>query len=359
MKQNNEKVMVGIDVSKDKLDIWLNPINAHQVIKNTPREIGNWIKKMQEQHEHFEVILEPTGGYENQLLKLLFSHHIKTFYVHPNRLHHYSKSLGSDAKTDKLAACLLAQFALDKDSQLTALTEKHLDNKVFSELSSRLNQLKKMLHQETCRTEHDFFSKEMKRSNKRVIKSLRTELERVQNIIDDMLVADQEKSEQLDLLKTFKGVGPVTAQTLVVDLPELGALNRKQISRLIGVAPLNRDSGKKSGHRYIHGGRGHVRKVLYMAALVAIRYNPEMREHFQKLSVQGKPFKVAIVAVMRKMICILNAMSKHKVAWQDNYRSHSVPPQAERLRRTYPRPKHALERDLETTLMPAAKQTAP
>ena len=320
MKDNNEKVMVGIDVSKDKLDIWLNPMNTHQVIKNSPREIGNWIKKMQGQHEHFDVILEPTGGYENQLLKLLFSHRINTFYVHPNRLHHYSKSLGTHAKTDKLAACLLAQFALDKDAQLTTLTKKHLDNKVFAELSRRLNQLKKMLHQETCRIEHDFFSKEMKRSNKRVIKSLRTELEKVQAMIDDMLAADKEKSEQLALLKTFKGVGPVTAQTLVVDLPELGQLNRKQISRLIGVAPINRDSGKKASHRYIQGGRGHIRKILYMAALVAVRYNPEMKAYFQCLIEKGKPFKVALVAVMRKIICILNAMIKHKIAWQDNYR---------------------------------------
>ena len=316
MNEKNKKIIIGIDVSKDKLDIWLHPENNHTVISNNARSIGGWLKSFKDCLKEIEVSLEPTGGYENELVRQLVKQEISCYYVHPNRLHHFAKAQGSQAKTDKIASQLLALFITEHRDKLSPITKKLLQNKPLNELSSRRKQIKDMIHVEKCRRDHSFAAQGLKRSIDRMIKSLENELKALEKMIDNLLKEDQEKSDQLKLLTTFKGVGRVTAQTLLIDLPELGQLKNTQISRLVGVAPLNRDSGKKNGHRFIQGGRGHVRRVLYMAAMVAVRFNPSMKQLFDRLRAQGKEFKVALVAVMRKMICILNAMMRDNKPWR-------------------------------------------
>ena len=173
-----------------------------------------------------------------------------------------------------------------------------------------------MLQAERNRISHIFFNKEILRSHKRCIKYLEKEIAALDKIIDLEIAKHEDLKNKKQLLETFKGVGNVTSQALLLDVPELGTLSREAIAKLIGVAPLNNDSGKKNGTRHIRGGRGHVRRILYMSALVAIRFNKEIKHIFDKLMARGKLFKVAIVAVMRKMLCMLNSMAKKNITWQ-------------------------------------------
>lgn len=316
MNHCEEKVIIGIDVSKDKLDIWNQQTERHEIIPNHPRSIGQWLKKHTAKGKQLCVGLEPTGGYEKEVIRQLIKQGVSTFSIHPNQLHHFAQGLGQGAKTDKLASQTLAAFVEARGDHLRPVNEGYEGNQAITELSSRRQQLKAMIHQEECRLGHQFFSKEVKRSLERMVKMLKNELKNLNDQMDKSLAASEEKSEKINLLQTFKGVGKVVSQVLVADVPELGQLTRSEISRLIGVAPMNRDSGKKAGHRYIQGGRGPVRKVLYMAALVAVRFNPVMKNYFDGLRSRGKEYKVALVAVMRKIICTLNAMLRDGKAWQ-------------------------------------------
>ena len=265
-----------------------------------------------------QVLLEPTGGYENKLIKKLLDYGIQTYMVHPNRLIYFAKSRGLEAKTDKLASKQLALYL--HEQPIETMAQVGADFKMIKrlqELSSRRKQLKEILRGENSRLGYDFFDKNTARSLKRMIKSLEQEILKLDALIEEEFKQQAELTTKAKLLNSFKGVGRITAQTLILDVPELGTLSREAVAKMIGLAPLNRDSGKKSGTRHIHGGRGDVRKVLYMAAMVAIRHNAQMRRIFDRLMSRGKVFKVAIVAVMRKMICILNSMIKRNITWQE------------------------------------------
>jgi transposase len=271
MSQNARKSIFGIDVSKEKLDIWNLETQKHHIIANSPRSIGQWLKKVREEERSFSVGLEPTGGYEKEVTRQCLKQKGEVFFVHPNQLHHFAQGLGQAAKTDKLACQTLALFVEERNDDLRPLNEEYESKQALAELSSRRQKLKELIHQEECRSGYDFFSKEVKRSLERVTKILKKELAQLDQQMTEMLAQDEDRCQLVALLQTFKGVGKVISQVLVSELPELGQLNRSEISRLVGVAPINQDSGKKSGHRYIQGGRGTVRKLLYMAALVAVR----------------------------------------------------------------------------------------
>lgn len=316
MNEIEQKVIIGIDVSKDKLDVWnASSFQEHQVIANTARAIGRWLHSVTDGKTDIIVALEPTGGYEKELICQLLKSEIKAYLIHPNHLHHYAKSLGASAKTDKIASKLLAQYLEEKEDMLRPIVPNLLENKAFSEITHRRKQLKQMIHNEECRLGHKYMNQKMKRSIKRMLNSLKKELLRIEAELDEMLGKDAEKSQLMKLLCSFKGVGKVASQTFVVDLPELGQLSRTQIGKLVGVAPVNRDSGKKQGHRFIQGGRANVRNILYMVAMVAIRFNQPIKQYFEQLRERGKAFKVALVAVMRKIICILNAMARDQEPW--------------------------------------------
>lgn len=318
MNKIAKQVTIGIDVSKDTLDVWNGIVpQKHRVIANTTRTIGQWLHSITDDCADVRVALEPTGGYEKELVRQLLKNKIKVYLIHPNHLHHYAKSLGASAKTDKIASKLLAQYLDEKAANLDPLLPDLLENKAFGEITHRRKQLKQMIHAETCRLGHKYMVSEMKHSIKRLISSLKKELSRVEAALDKKLDEDTQKSELMKLLRSFKGVGKVASQTFVVDLPELGRLSRTQISKLVGVAPINRDSGKKTGYRFIQGGRGHVRNVLYMVAMVAVRHNQTMKQYFERLRAHGKEFKVALVAVMRKIICTLNAMLHKRETWKE------------------------------------------
>lgn len=307
MQHSSNHVILGIDISKDKLDIWMRPHDQHMIINNNPRHIGQWIKSMLKDYHIEHVFFEPTGGYEKTLIRLLLQQAINPTLIHPNRLVHFVKSLGTREKSDKIDAKNAALFG-ERHIELFMLDGNYVENKRLAELSSRRRQLKEMIHRERCRISHDFFQKGIKGSHKRLLKALEKELKQLNELIEKVIEETQHKQAACDLLKSMKGVGKVLSETLVVDLPELGTLSKGQIAKLVGVAPIVRESGKWQGERHIYGGRGHVRKVLYMGALVAVRYNRQMKEVYEKLLKKGKPCKVALVAVMRRMLSILNAM---------------------------------------------------
>lgn len=317
-KTGKVKAKLGIDVSKDKLDLWLLPLNKHLVIKNNLREIGHCLKDLCNQYELVEAALEPTGGYEKHLVCKLLEKKVTTYHVHPNQLIHFQKSQqGGHAKTDKIAASVLANYVDQYGAQLTPVSSSYRTDKEYKELSSRIKQLKTAIRAEKNRLDKPLFDKKIADSIKRQIRCLEKELATMETYFSKK-IQDEAKSKHLyELIQTFKGAGKVTAQRLILELPELGQLKKTQIARLVGVAPVNRDSGKVTGHRYIQGGRANVRSVLYMVAVVAIRYNLAMQDFYQRLIKAGKPFKVAIVAVMRKVIIILNAMVRDNLPWQE------------------------------------------
>ena len=310
MKENSQDVIIGIDVSKDKLDVWNSFTSKHTVLKNDRRCLGSWFKKQKDKYSHLQLLLEPSGSYEKQFILQSLASELKVSFVHPNHFKHYKKSLGLDAKTDKLDAQLLARYMGEDHKRVNLIGPEYADNMELMELSARRKQIKAAIHDELCREGNDLYSKPVKKSIKQRLAFLKKDLKNIEQGIDEALMENEKHKEKMALLQTVKGVGRVTAQTLIIGMPELGQVTNREASRLLGVAPINHDSGKRQGKRFISGGRGDIRKVVYMAALVAIKHNEELREYFEKLRARGKLFKVALVAVMRKLICILNAMAR-------------------------------------------------
>ncbi len=318
MEENKQKVTIGIDVSKNKLDIYYLPTKEHKVIVNQPRQIGQWLRTTLRQYTIEIVALEPTGGYEKPLLQQLLKRELTIEYVHPNRLNNFQAVNGEVAKTDKIASSQLARYAADPQYRHNLIKQGHVERTCHGELSSRIKQLKQMIQMEKNRLEKPLYNAQVKKSIRKHIKHLEKELKHLENQAEALIKEDATLNATYELIQTFKGAGKTTAQTLILDVPELGTLSKAKISSLIGLAPINRDSGKKQGQRYIQGGRGHVRRVLYMTAMVAIRYNKTMRVFYDRMRSTGKPFKVAIVAVMRKLLCTLNAMVRDKLPWLED-----------------------------------------
>ena len=262
------------------------------------------------------VVLEATGGYERGLVCALQGAGITVARVNPRQARDFAKSMGVLAKTDQVDARTLRDFAdvlarhKDRAKYITPMLDERRQQ--LAELMTRRRQLVDMRVAEGNRLEHAT-ARQSVRSIKSVLKALDKQLEAIEREIDDHM--DRHLKAQRDLLDSVKGVGPVTILTLTAALPELGNLGRRQISKLVGVAPLADDSGSRKGKRRIWGGRANVRAVVYMAALVAIQHNPVIKAFYSRLIAAGKPKKVAIVACMRKLLTILNAMLRDQSLW--------------------------------------------
>lgn len=307
--------IVGIDVSKNKLDICWLPSTKQEQILNERQAILKWIETIDPVSIQ-NIILEPTGGYEKKLVRLLLESKFSIHIGHPTKLYHFGKSKGLFAKTDKIDAKMLAMYGEQEKPEGNA--EKVEKAHVFKELATRQQQLKELLTIEKMRA-RDHLSSVTKKSIEESIKHLEKGIKEIEDALGKEITQSQENNEKVILLQSFKGVGKRSAHLLLATLPELGSLNRAEISALVGVAPKNRDSGKKTGYRYIQGGRFYIRKVLYMIALVAIRYNPPLKKYYEHLRGKGKAAKVALTAVMRKTIITLNAMLRDKHEWQSNF----------------------------------------
>lgn len=314
VQDQTNSVIIGIDVSKDKLDIHVLPENACFQVLNHPSNIGRWLADYAADKAIELVVFEATGGYEKALLRALNRYQLPYHRAHPNQVYYFAKAKGYFAKTDSLDARILAEYGQQPTVNAQRQTEESLR---LNELSSRKQQLKRALATERMRLQQTYISKDILASCKRLIKALEKELALVDKQLEQAIAEDDALSRRRQQLETMKGIGRETSQVLVTGLPELGRLNRRQVARLVGVAPCNKDSGKQNGYRAIRGGRALLRHALFMAALSAARYNPVYKRFYQNLIEKGKKKKVALVAVMRRMIIALNAMIRDNSVWQN------------------------------------------
>lgn len=298
---------VGIDVSKDILDVAVLSKKSIVQFANTKKGIANLVRHMKPLKPKL-IVVEATGGYEEALVLALFAERLPVALVNPQRVRQYAKAKGLLAKTDKLDAQILAEYG--KAIQPRLFVGKSEERRRLAALVGRRKQLNDILQAEKNRLRTT--SLEVKNSLKRVIACLKAEMKELEGEIHQFMKTHEEFGEQEKLLRSATSIGPVTAATLLADLPELGSLDRKQIAALVGLAPMNRDSGRKRGYRKIKGGRPDVRRALYMSTLTGIRYNPILKPQYDQLVKRGKEKKVAITACMRKMLTILNAMMRDK-----------------------------------------------
>jgi transposase len=302
---NDKGNFVGIDVAKDWFDVAVLGKKGTRQFASTKRGITELAKWMRTLHPNL-IVVEATGGYEEALVLALFEAGLPVALVSPQRVRQYARAKGRLAKTDQLDAQILAEYG--KAIQPRLFVGKSEERKRLSALVARRNQLNDMLQAEKNRLRTS--SLEVKNSLKRVLACLKAEMQEVEQEIRQVLKAHEELGEQEKLLRTAKSIGPVTAATLLADLPELGQLDRQEIAALVGVAPMNSDTGKKRGYRKTKGGRPAVRRTLYMAALTGVCHNPILKPHYEQLVKRGKEKKVAITACMRKLLTILNAMMR-------------------------------------------------
>lgn len=302
----------GVDVAKEHLDVAQACDDAVQTFANQEAEIARWIERLQCQVVH-RIVVEATGGYERQLVIQLAAAGLPIVVVNPRQVRDYARSLGRLAKTDRLDATVLARFAADICPEIRPIPGE--DERRLMELNTRRQQLIQMHNAEHSRQEHAQTS-EVKKSLEAILAALGQQIVEVEEQLHSLIQANAAWQVKDAVLQEAKGVGPGLSRTLISDLPELGRLNRRRISSLVGVAPFNRDSGKWRGKRTIWGGRAAVRNALYMAALSAIRWNPQIKPFYENLRARGKCFKVAMVACMRKLLTLLNAIARNRQLWK-------------------------------------------
>jgi transposase len=296
---------VGIDVSKDRLDVAVLGEERGWQVDNTPNGIAKLVQQMENLQPEL-IVVEATGGYQRAVVEGLFQAGLAVAMVNPARVRQFARACGLLAKTDKLDAQVLAVFG--QRVQPKPYTGKSEAEKHLSALLVRRKQVEEMLKAEQNRLRTTAPS--LRSSVEQVMVCLKEQKKCLDEQIQLFLQEQSAWQEQTEILSSAPGVGRVTTATLLAELPELGKMDRKKIAALVGVAPMNYDSGKKRGYRKPKGGRTNVRSVLYMSTLVATRYNPLIRSQYQHLLKRGKEKKVALTACMRKFLTILNAMMR-------------------------------------------------
>jgi transposase len=294
---------VGIDVSTDRLDVAILGEERGWQVDNTPNGIAKLVQQLEDVCPEL-IVVEATGGYQRAVVETLFQAGLCVAVVNPARVRQFARACGLLAKTDKLDAQVLAVFGQRVQPKL--YTGKSEAEKHLGALLVRRKQVEEMLKAEQNRLRTA--SSSLRGSVERSITFLKEEKKILDEQIQQFLAEQEAWQKQMEILKNTPGVGIVTTATLLADLPELGKLDRKKIAALVGVAPMNYDSGRKRGYRKTKGGRTEVRSVLYMSTLVATRYNPVIQTQYQHLLQRGKEKKVALTACMRKFLTILNAM---------------------------------------------------
>lgn len=308
------EIQVGIDVSKHRLDLHVLD-GAERSFDNSPagrRELIEFLRSLGSPVER--IVLEASGGYERLLTAELAAAELPVVAVNPRQVRDFAKALGLLAKTDRIDARVLARFAQAVRPTQRPIPDEHAAN--LREILARRAQLIEMRTMESNRLQQAL-TKRVQADLQAVIAFLDERIQAIEDELDQSIRQSPAWREKADLLMTVPGVGPQTARVLVVEMTELGSCSRRQIASLAGLAPMNRDSGKMRGARTILGGRGTVRRALYMAALTGSKHNPILRSHYDTLRKAGKPFKVALVACMRKLLTILNAMLRDKQPWKN------------------------------------------
>jgi len=298
---------VGIDVSKDKLDVAVLGEKEERQVDNSAKGIMKLVRQMQGLGPEL-IVVEATGGYQRAVVDTLFRSGLAVAVVNPARVRQFARACGLLAKTDKLDAQVLAVFGERVKPRL--YEGKDEKERELSGMLVRRRQLEEMLKAEKNRLRT--IQPSLQGSMERIITCLQEEKKMVEEQIRQYVTQHSKWQAERELLESAPGVGMVTSATLLADLPELGKLDGKKIAALVGVAPINHDSGKKRGYRKTKGGRTTVRSVLYMSTLVATRYNPVIKAQYENLLKRGKEKKVALTACMRKFLVILNAMMRDR-----------------------------------------------
>ena len=311
------KSFIGIDVSKDSIDLYLEPSGGrYQFFAD---EVDKIVAVVLE-HEPKVVVLEATGGYEKEVLQALVKAGVRVCREHPLRIHYHAKAMGHLGKTDALDAKAIAHYARCYADRLRLHTPNSLKQQQLQALLSRYEDLIKLQTAEKNRLQQAAVG-QVKASCQRVLSQLKAEVRVLEAAIERQLKRVKAWKQKRELMQTMPGIGQKTAAVLVGYLPELGKVNRKQVGALAGVVPMKRQSGKYIGQEHIQGGRSVVRKALYMAVLSAVRHDPVFNAFYDKLVGKGKAKKVALTACMHKMVRVLNAM----LANQQPYRLASSP----------------------------------
>lgn len=310
LKKRKTIVNVGVDVGKASLDVCIYETDAYWQEENTAEGIQRILKRL----AHYRVerlVMEATGRYEFELAQAAYRKLLPVCIIKPSAVRQYAKADNRLAKTDKLDAQLIAEYGAVMQPAVTPRKSKNL--LAIKDLIARRRQLMGMRTQELNRKQ--IMGKGFQVSCNRMIRHLDQEIARIEKQLAKHVEAETAWSEKQAILKTAPGVGNTLVYTLLADLPEIGDLTRREIAALVGLAPMNRDSGKLRGKRRIQGGRYTVRTVLYMATLSAITCNPVIKAFYRQLVAQGKHKKVALTACMRKFITMLNAMVRDKCEW--------------------------------------------
>jgi len=316
-------MFVGIDVAKAELVIAARPSGERWSVRNDERGVGTLVERLRALTPEL-IVLEATGGYELLAVAGLAAAALPVVVVNPRQVRDFARATGQLAKTDRIDADALALFAERVRPAVRPIADAEAQE--LDALLTRRRQLLDMLGAERNRLGQVFGTgkRPVRKSLKAHITYLERELRMADTDLGEMVRQSPAWRERDDLLQSVPSVGPVLSRTLLADLPELGRLSRREIAKLVGVAPLSRDSGTHRGRRFVQGGRASVRAVLYMAALVATRCNVVIRPFYQRLLAAGKPKKLALVACMRKLLTILNTMARTGTRWSADYAAPSL-----------------------------------
>lgn len=303
---------VGIDVSNKKLDVHVLPQNERFVVSRDAKGIEELVRRLTPLKPSV-VALEATGGFERVVAAGLAAATLPVVVINPAQVRAFANSLGRRAKSDPIDAEVIARFAEATKPEIRPLPDE--DTQLLSDLVTRRSQIIQMIVAEKQR-EKRVVNRHVRKSLARLIKALEKEINAVDEEIDGMLRNSPVWREKEDLLASVPGVGAITTRTLLAEVPELGTLDRRQIASLVGLAPFTRQSGEWRGRSFIAGGRSSVRSVLFMAAMSAKRCNPALKRFYERLVAAGKAKMVALIAVARKLLTILNAIIRDKKPWQ-------------------------------------------
>jgi transposase len=310
-------LVIGIDVSKMTLDVAVRPSNEQTIVANDETGCRELIVLFRSLSPKL-IALEATGGLQNLVVGMLVAEGFPVAVINPRQIRDFAKATGTLAKTDRIAAKVIAQFG-----EVLKPEPRHFkdeESQALTALITRRRQLTDILTAEKNRlgSSHESVKKDIKET----ISWLEKRIADINNDLSRTLGENIVWKQKGNILKSCKGIGKIASTTMICSLPELGELNRRQISSLVGICPFNRDSGKMRGKRAIFGGRATVRAVLYMAVLSARRFNPAIKAFYDRLIRAGKLPKVAMVACMRKLLTILNAMLKNMEPWDPNLMPH-------------------------------------
>lgn len=306
-----DSIIVGIDVAKDRLDVAVRPSGEAFVVARNAAGLEQLTARLAALEPHL-VALEATGGFETIAAAALAAAGLPVIVVNPAQVRAFAKALGQRAKTDAIDAAVIAHFAEATKPAPRALPDAA--TRLLADLVARRRQIVEMIGAERQREKRA--PARIRKSIARLVKALEKELASVDTDIDDAVRGSPAWRDKEDLLASVPGIGPVIARTLIAELPELGALDRKKIAALAGLAPFTRQSGQWRGKSCIGGGRTSVRTALFMGAMTARRHNPVLKAFFDRLVAAGKPKMVALIAVARKLLTILNAVLRDQKPWQ-------------------------------------------